>query len=294
MKQLALLLCFFLIWQAAFSQTNDFAPVGATWYFRDIDGEVNYPPYYTYGYNKIESTSEVLIDGILCHELESVTVSSTGETTNVVTYYTYEDSGKVYFYSEDRFKLLYDFSGANWYAHDVFYGFEDSTLIYVDSITYEMYSDELLKTIYVHTEPDAQFTFPSDKIVEILGSTAYLFLYDIIDDTYRPNGLRCYFDDSINYIADPLISCDTLIPEIVAIGESHNSSYKVFLQGSNLNIAGIAAPTKISLLSMTGQRFLKVETYNDISIQIDNIPKGFYIVLLETDNNIYSQKITMQ
>lgn len=294
MKQFTCTFILLVLWQTAFSQTNNFAPLGATWYFRDIDGEVNYPPYNTYGYNKIESITDTLIDGILCHKLLSTFVNSTGETTRVESYYTYEDSNKVYFYNEDRFKLLYDFSGANWYAHDVFYGIGDSILQIVDSVKYESIGDELYKVIYLYWEPGTPFSFPGNRIVERLGSTSYLFLLDALDDTYPPLGLRCYQDSLFNFIADSTIACDTLIPEIVDIQSNNVSHFNVFHQGCNLHVTGIKTLTTIHLLSPAGQRLLEVETYGDISIQIDHIPKGFYILLLETGDNMYAQKITLQ
>lgn len=61
-----------------FTQTNNFAPLGATWYYSDIYNiDYDYTMYVT-GYNKVESIADTNIDGINCRELKFSFVNPTG------------------------------------------------------------------------------------------------------------------------------------------------------------------------------------------------------------------------
>ncbi len=94
-----------------FSQTNNFAPIGATWWYSDIYGIDYDDTLYITGYNKVESMSDATIDGIQCRELEFSFYDASGNLDGEILRYVYENNEKVYFYDEDTFLLVYDFTG---------------------------------------------------------------------------------------------------------------------------------------------------------------------------------------
>lgn len=68
----------FLMHQQAFSQTNNFAPIGATWYYSDIY-DIDYDDTLDItGCNKVESIADTNIGGINCRELKFSFVNPTG------------------------------------------------------------------------------------------------------------------------------------------------------------------------------------------------------------------------
>lgn len=289
---LILVSLFILIHQQAFSQTNNFAPIGATWYYSDIY-DIDYDDTLDItGYNKVESIADTTIGGINCRELKFSFVNPTGGLESELMHYVYENNEKVYFLIGDKFKLVYDFSGADWFAHDVYYNFGDSTLIEVDSVTMELYDGVLLKTIHTHINFDYDFFYVTNKIVETIGPLGYMFLYHGTDDSFPPSGLRCYTDDAHDIQISESLPCDSLTPEITAINQIKNelginvypnpSNGAIYVDCSNIN----SNDNNIIIIDITGKQIYSSQLTAQVinKIEISSIPNGLYIAQIKNEN----------
>lgn len=261
------------------AQTNNFAPIGATWYYTDIDGIDYDDTLYTAGYTRAESVGDAIIDGIACRQITFTGYLSTGEIYDISDYYCYENEDKVYFHDGTAFKLLYDFSGDNWYAWDIFYFGEDSTEIIVDSVKYEDYDGTLLKTLYVHDDFTTSFTWLGNKITERLGGASFMFMYYGADDTYFPSGLRCYSDSVVNF-TNTESPCDSLIPEIVTVEELPAATISLFQSGDMLQINGANINASVSLMNLNGQTICNVTFSENTTINLPALSTGIYFVVI--------------
>lgn len=289
----------FLLNQLGIAQSNNFAPIGATWYYSDIY-DIDYDDtIYITGYNMVESVADTIIEGIACRKLKFTYIDAEGNLNPYTNYhYLYEDSDKVFCLIEDNFKLIYDFSGDNWYAHDILYETGDSVLMEVDSVTMELYDGVLLKTIHTRTNFDGNFYYISNKIVEKMGPLCYLFLYSGTDDSHPPSGLRCYNEDAISIQISAAISCDSLTPEITSIGQVENefgiqvypnpTSSELYVQVSNLanNIQ-----FSVLIFDLTGKLLREINVDSDNSnginkMDINSLPNGLFIAQIKSNGEI--------
>lgn len=275
------------------AQTNNFAPLGATWYYDDIYDINTDDTIYITGYNQVESISDTLITDKICGKLKFSYVDSEGVLDPENHYYfMYENNEKVYFYLEDRFLLLYDFSGDDWYAQDIYYEFGDSSFISVDSVTFELYDGVLLKTIHTHHDVGSNLFFLSNKIIEKIGPLCYLFLYHGGDDSYRPSNLRCYKDSELDIHINPDFASDSLIPEITDLQTTLPFNIKIYSYGNTVQLENIFEPIEVSLINMLGEKVVNpFIVTTDMSFNCSNLISGTYIIILKNSNNVYAQQI---
>ncbi len=276
-----------------FTQTNNFAPIGATWHYHDIYGIDFDDTVYITGYNKIVCEIDTLIEGITCRKLHSSYFDPGGYLDQEKFYYTYESDGKVYFYVDGKFVLLYNFTGENWYAHDVFYGSGDSVLITVDSVVFELYDGSLLKTLYIQSDITSSLLFPSNKLVEKIGPFCYLFLRNGGDDSFPPSGLRCYEDDEISYYVNESYACDSLTPEVTDIEVMHSAPFTITYNGYELSIIGICSDANLFIFNTQGQIIKEFKSSVDIHLNLETFPSGNYVLSLQSSNKNYSHKIVI-
>ncbi len=275
------------------AQTNNFAPLGATWYYDDIYDINTDDTIYITGYNQVEFISDTLITDKICMKLKFSYVDSEGVLDPENHYYfMYENNEKVYFYLEDRFLLLYDFSGDDWYAQDIYYEFGDSSFISVDSVTFELYDGVLLKTIHTHHDVGSNLFFLSNKIIEKIGPLCYLFLYHGGDDSYRPSNLRCYKDSELDIHINPDFASDSLIPEITDLQTTLPFNIKIYSYSNTVQLENIFEPIEVSLINMLGEKVVNpFIVTTDMSFNCSNLISGTYIIILKNSNNVYAQQI---
>ncbi len=288
----------FLFFAAIFNnyctaQTNDFAPLDATWYYDDIYDIDTDDTLYITGYNQVESILDTLISDKICRKLKFSYIDSEGLLNPGNNYYyLYEDNGKVYFHSEDKFLLLFDFSGENWYAHDIFYESGDSTLIFVDSVTFELYDGVSMKTLHTHHDLGSNLFFPSNKVIEKIGPLCYLFLYNGGDDSFPPTNLRCYKDADFDIRINPDIACDLLIPEITNLPTTLPLHINIYVHDNVVHLENILEPIEVTLINILGEEVVNSFIItSDMNFNCSNLITGTYIIILKNSNNIYSQQI---
>lgn len=179
---------------------QDFAPVGAKWYYNYWIGMS--PP--DAEYLKYESVKDTIISGKNCKKIEIIHYKYNGDSTLFGNEYMYNDSGKVYYYCNNQFYLIYDFTAVTGDTFAIGYREIDNCIpqtvdVIVDSIDIIIVSGVPLKKFYIHYNPEPNgggwYYFPQ---IEKIGSELLMFggYSNLLES---PGPMRCYKDSLIDY-----------------------------------------------------------------------------------------------
>jgi hypothetical protein len=238
------------------AQTNEFAPVGAKWWYEvtpDIIG-TTYQLYYQY-----EVEKDTLIDGINAAKVVAYRVQNDGTRVTVGFEYFRKDSTKIDFYRNGIFHTFIDYNSVAGDTINVineeFNGFfEFQPYLYnsfsyrIDSIRDDLYDGIVLKTFYVSSLEESDYWFGdfsfTTKIVETIGAINDISIlgfpsnigffggikglscYEEVDNQVSFNGGNC--DSLFNWINDSetiepvsLIYSDEFIKILFSINAEH-------------------------------------------------------------------------
>lgn len=198
------LACFFAA-MPCFGQFDEWAPVGAEWYFRHTF--FSFPEV---TYNRLWVDEEVMFEGKLCRVIRKERFSCNYLEANTPLY-TYEEDSKVWLYNEykQRFTLMYDFAAEEGDEYDLvpwsimheldIEHFATDTVfrMHVDSVRTIQVQGQDLRVQYVSSvfsgEPGNYYSEFTDVIVENIGSFIQLFNWDAqLCDVEYDQTLRCY------------------------------------------------------------------------------------------------------
>ena len=262
-----LLISFFLL--IAFPGfTQEWAPIGATWYYTEKFSTWNR---YDEDYIKFESVKDTVISGKNCRKITKRHKLVCNDRPR--SEFMYDENGKVYFYDGqiNDFQVLYDFTanqGDSWTIlvkqQDV--GF-DTLSIVVDSADVVSINGIDLKQLYVtynfiyelYSEVWDTMTYHS-RIIEKIGDIHYMFnfvpAWALVCDANYSAGLRCYEDSIIGlYETGLAVSCNyrhKVMQEIMTIRETFD-----FEVGDVFQIRGMAdgQPPNADRITITGKYF---------------------------------------
>jgi hypothetical protein len=273
---------------------NEFAPIGALWHYSQWafgDAAVTY--------KTIESVAEVSIQGKLCKHLVQVD-RFYADTMLVIDHYMYSDEGRVYFYAEDEFHLLYDFSaiGGDTLVLDYYQTYTgDPLLMIIDSTGTIEVSDEQ-RTIQYVTSGDGMMVEFANEVIEDIGGTYFMFPnYD-----GSSNGaLRCYQEQETDVWLSPYhpfgswnhVDCDQIITGV----DEPISTLGIVIYPNPTNtgiitIGDISYPTDYRLLSIYGT-FIKsgVLTPGINQILVDELSTGCYLLEIADSKRTFNNSV---
>ncbi|MFN0276166.1 MAG: T9SS type A sorting domain-containing protein [Chitinophagales bacterium] len=290
------------IGQDVCGQTNEFAPVGAKWWYSYYDLD---------SYYYIESIKDTVYMGKNCREIISK-----------IVYNTYEDSiartfiyinGDTVFYAVDtfygwpelppadtNFHILYNFGASVDDTWDIYPGdyiqypfvCEDDSgdYVQVDSVYIENIAGFDLKKIVFHEVNSFQadiWTFHG-SVYEIFGKlNGYMFPLSsgCATELKFPSGLRCYEDDSIGLISFVSYDCDYRL----ALEESSNQ-FHIFPNPAEsfINIHSSHIWNKVSVINQTGQ-IMNIQSLlvKEAILDVSFLPIGMYFLKIEVENKIF-------
>jgi len=283
---------------------KEWAPLGTTWYY-------DYHDQMSVGYVKIESEKDTLIENKQCKYLyitESVYQwPDTYKTYKIDSLITYQNSSKIYLYTNGKFVQLYDFNPSvgdiwetdlipnyfNYTPVDTSYNTCPSGKVIVDSIKTINFNNEALRAIY--TSPyNLSKNYYSKVIIENIGCLDYMLPNNLcfpIVDIPRPSNIRCYSSKDFNYSWSGK-ACD-YITEIKNIESNNEISVYYNSSESELNIKiekdFIAYPINVKIYSVNGiNLYNKYFPYKKIKISAkDFLSSGVYLIVIE-DNSLFS------
>lgn len=193
---------------ASTAQTNEFAPVGAKWWYSSYSLVTDYEFPQTF-----ESVAEIMVDGKVCKKIltEPLFIDS-------VIIYQNEDTIFRYFPAIDKFKVLINFNveaGDSYYIFGEKPGGIDSAFIHVVSTEMININGYDLKKQTIET--DGSFGWGEVNIEKIGNSKFFLPIYSIFE--IDPSPLRCYEDDSVGLYETGVVSdCDEIIYDEITEG----------------------------------------------------------------------------
>ncbi|MFH1004591.1 MAG: T9SS type A sorting domain-containing protein [Bacteroidota bacterium] len=192
MKKYFLLICsIFFLARVSFAQKNEFAPIGAKWWYSvNIWG----PPVGGIGCIKIEVLRDTIIKGKVCRILGSCFLEKNSPNDYNYTTLLYDSSGVVFWYMPaiDSFVTLYNFNankGDTWFIKIITSYCNATVTIKVDSVNYKIINNQTLKVLYLRNINTDKYWL-SGATAERIGNIRWLF--PILSG-------RCGFDES-NYL----------------------------------------------------------------------------------------------
>jgi hypothetical protein len=296
LKTNALTVIFLMIFQhisVSFSQSNqDFAPIGAEWYFGRTFFSTS-----AIDYNMYHVLADTMINSKLCKTIEVL-----HSTCNLMpkSFYFYQDSDKIYYNSkaDDSFLLLYDFgkkSGESWWMEVRTYYDEsiDSILISVIDVSNTIINDHSMDVMNITMGKSDNWIGFDGKIYKYIGHEKDLFpfIHGACDESFN-HMLRCFISDtnSLSVVFDSQKTCDYSNVKIMDFNYSTlNNIYPnpvenfLFFENSNHN------KIQISIYDYLGRIIINTTT-TDNYLQVQDINKGFYILKL---NNITKKETSM-
>lgn len=296
MKKLMLLLPIVFSFHLSFAQENEFAPLGAEWYF----DEQLLVPYVNHGYNHYQVIKDTLINGKAAKLIIKQEVYPTGILAGTDSLYTYEEDSKVYFLINHQFELIYDFGakvGDTIKFSSAFYPCDSVAPVVVDSIEIITVNGVSLKRQFLSNEL-VQSGYENEKIIDVvtekLGHNRGIFYYPHCEpiDYFVEPFLRCYQDSLISYVEEywnylyPGSPCDTTI--FLGIkNERTDGQVKIFPNPvkSSVTIEGLNHISCFEVLDTRGQKLLSTTGVNLNCLDVSCLPAGLYVLKIITSRS---------
>lgn len=262
-----LLFSLFLLGLTAFAQTNDWAPVGATWWY---DQEQVSGPEDTY--LRISSVKDTLVMGHPCRKLIKKSAWQNG-ASKLGVLFTYEDSGKVYQLNPKgtQFQLWFDFSVNVGDTVTVFPeagDVEDSLALRIDSVKNVMLNSTSRKKIFYHPVDQSFYLFGWFWI-ENIGSNYFFTPQPAVQDPPQGGPFRCYEDTSIGLVHLVSYACDSVYTSVEQIdGQEafpvllvHQQLYYNFREPTHLRLFDALGRLVLDQSGLSGQNVIPIPEY---------------------------------
>ncbi|MEA3318124.1 MAG: T9SS type A sorting domain-containing protein [Bacteroidota bacterium] len=285
------------------AQDIEWAPIGAKWYF-NYTNMYGVQEYFIY-----ESTKDTVIKNQNCRKLKITHFNADGNSSHWGDEFINQESEKIFYFYEDTFLLLYDFSlnvGDTLKVNlnsKIFPNFSDTayTAHIVDSVGSMIINGIELKTQYlsladdrIYGENDLCF---HRVIIEKVGNLELLFGEPVVRVEMPPfyGPLRCYQDESIYFNVNGNEPCDTIITSITLLEENHNT-INIFPNPTkdHLNIK-FKEPcnSHIVIYDINGNVLLNKKSINTnrISLSINDFKTGFYFMKIMIEEITVFNKI---
>lgn len=297
MKNIFTCYLIFFLSNSLFSQTTEFAPVGAKWWYNQTQAFEPQNSYWIY-----ESEKDTIHDGKIFRKILRSEISSTDETLY--------DADPVFLYQEDeKLYITYDVTDTTLEYFDftaepgdtirtiALYDINEYAISIVDSIKTVNLSGIDFKAYYLHdAELSDRYLFNFTSVFyETIGSAAYFFPQSGIVDPPEGGPLRCYEDDSIGLIKyTDAETCEY----IVSTDEYISPSFNVFPNpvSDKMYLYGIGDEDVYFVFSdITGKHILINFEYTNsgnVVADVSAISPGVYFVTMYSENRIIgTQKI---
>lgn len=309
---LIFLICISFISQQLQAQNDgvEWAPLGATWHY-----EVRYPFSPVVNCLAMEVIKDTIIDGITARFIEGKLYQFEKDTIPATDVYNqgniilHQKGDSIYYYRENKFELLYDFSlevGDTMdivtpAPYDLNYVSDTMIQMVVDSVGEVVVgNDTLRKQVFrMIRKFDSNYGFGGTHIEKIGNLYFLLPVDDLLCDVFCPLPLRCYQDSSLFY-KQWEVDCDatylmTSTQNNISLPEIHLYPNPVFSGSSQFYIEG---PDRFTwrLRDIHG-RTLYYSTRESSGKETAALPSGLspglYLVEIRTGERTYVRKLVV-
>ncbi len=273
------------------NNAQEFAPIGSIWHY--TQGTIN--PDLT-SFKTIESISDTTINGIQCRKM--IEVERYLDTTNIIYHYMHSENDSVFFFAENEFHLLYDFSAntGDTIILDYFPTYDGSPLkMIIDSTGTIIVNDDERKIQYITCGDGIVIEF-GHHVIDGIGNTSFMF--PTLDGTM--NGpLRCYQDSIVDLFLNPFHpnygwnhqDCEEIITGIEETESIEIISVFPNPTKSSISIKNIDRKTAYKIFNINGKEIKQGVIYKSNEISIKELSKGIYFIELENENILTLKKI---
>lgn len=309
---LIFLICISFISQQLQAQNDgvEWAPLGATWHY-----EVRYPFSPVVNCLAMEVIKDTIIDGITARFIEGKLYQFEKDTIPATDVYDqgniilHQKGDSIYYYRENKFELLYDFSlevGDTMdivtpAPYDLNYVSDTMIQMVVDSVGEVVVgNDTLRKQVFrMLRKFDSNYGFGGTHIEKIGNLYFLLPVDDLLCDVFCPLPLRCYQDSSLFY-KQWEVDCDatylmTSTQNNISLPEIHLYPNPIFSGSSQFYIEG---PDRFTwrLRDIHG-RTLYYSTRESSGKETAALPSGLspglYLVEIRTGERTYVRKLVV-
>lgn len=293
MKNSLLIIVFILIFGN--SHCQEFAPIGAEWYYHEgwaFSGDINYI--------KFTSEKDTLIHGEVCHKLTKRRKLLCNDRPVIEYLFTRNDT--VFFLDTifNKFQILYNFAAEKGDTWNILVRDEDFDIdtiqVVVDSLSTININEMELKRLHVTINKLDEFWHQSgsSEFIEKIGDPQYMFYWShysqIACDANWTRGLRCYIDDEIGYYSTGIADSCTYTYKWTGI---ERKPYLTFLNvfpnptsgmieirtNNDLNI-------DIELFTITGKFILARNKIEHEVLDLTDYPDGMYLLIGRASNQL--------
>ena len=292
MKSFLLVFFAFLFSLQIFGQ--DFAPVGAKWYYDELAGMYWSP--YDVDYILYTSEKDTIIKGQNCRKL--IKRHDLDCYFRPKNEFVFSKHDSVFFYDAkiDTFQLLYNFNaseGDNWsfiYKDYTESGY-DTVNVNVDSIGNINANNQVLRLLYVTYTARLSWGISHYQsiIIEKMGDIFFMFNFyqssNIVCDGNLSRGLRCYEDSNLGSYHFP--SMESCAYKHLWTGTKSNKESEIHIYPNPINesiyISGLNQLTNFKIYDING-RVIKSGEIIDSEIKTNELIKGIYFLKLHDSN----------
>tara|TARA_Y100000589_G_scaffold331882_2_gene387645 strand:- start:25432 stop:26358 length:927 start_codon:yes stop_codon:yes gene_type:complete len=298
---------FFLTFISLFtnSKAQNFAPIGATWYYDEVFSFTNSN---ARDFIKFTVVKDTVINGQLCSKIVKRHRVLCAFRDSVEFIYTQNDTVFFYDTSFNTFQILYDFNAQAGDSWQILMKNNQNTIdtltIRVDSTSTTLINGLSLKTLhvtYISSNPDAVMNYYNSKIIERIGDMQYMFNwspYTFTCDDNASNGLRCYQDSVLGYYSTGIADSCNLV--ITGIFDKNNFSNTFSITPNPaqdfavINVSRSFSELQIDIYNISGKKIEQITSLqNSFKISFKNFSKGMYFISVKNEkgNLIGYQKI---
>ncbi|MEX0967800.1 MAG: T9SS type A sorting domain-containing protein [Bacteroidia bacterium] len=283
MKTLTGLLTF-IIFPFIAMQAQEWAPIGAEWYYEIMDVDFSRPA--IYGYQHMVSTKDTVVAGDTCRLITRTTYMSDARTLHLDPIIIRQDQRMVYQYFQGDFHLIFDFTampGDTLRLRQTYY-----TSPYPDSM--EMIISSVGTQMINGTSFNFQFAgamgWMDGRLIEKIGFDLYFIPFiEHADGGFRPNGLRCYNEGNFSYKPADIKLCDSFRYDPSGIEESVLSDVTFLINNNSIYLSASNAGLYNCFIYNTDGKLMQQEQVNLLPEATTAIPlklerPGVYFIAL--------------
>ncbi len=276
------------------SFSQDFAPIGAKWYYDEsfaFSGDIDYM--------SLTSEKDTMLQNVVCRKLSKR--HQLDCAIRPLNEFVFSRNDSVFFFDEafNEFQLLYDFTAKE---HDSWMirvknedQVTDTVLVTVDSTSVIRLNETDLKKLYV-TYSKNNYYPPTETsvIVEKIGDMNYMFNWypwttSMACDANFTRGLRCYQDNEFGQYSTGIAdSCDYVYVLTKISKQDSEPTFSIY-PNPTTGIIDINLDNNYnSLLVLTdllGKPIIHKVFNNSTRVDLGLMKKGLYILSIQQNNN---------
>lgn len=285
---------FLIIFLSLSAYAQEFAPTGAIWYYSlgSINPEAEY-------YKTIESVSDTIIQGINCKKLLEEEHYNHTESKLVAVHFVYSSNDSVFFFANDAFHLLYNFNAQTGETIELDY-YTDCTSdgealkLQVQSVGTVLINGQERRTQELIAQNEMGCAF-GGKVIEGIGNLYFLFPRTDLSHT---GPLRCYEDASLGLYANPDYWGDETAQhdcEQIILGNKDLEITKGVSLYPNptsklITVRDLTQEAKYKIITQRGKLVMQGTVLPGEKLQIEQLAKGNYFMIVTTETQTTTQK----